>query len=283
MENSKSINLVLHCGFTTAIDSFSQVQSLVTSLNKNSDDVTKRSIKSSATLLLFNILESYTNFLSSITVDSNNEIYSDIPRIKEKLHTVEEDLLKEQKTTYNLNKRKVDINENAYIPVLEKLYIVPSLLAKLYGIEFSIDKSGNHWKNIKNLKECRDNITHPKFNFESISVNTNYETVKDMTTAINSTKLFYNIDEETIFNGTMGIRWYLYEVNKLLQIIYNRNILHTTLNFIDLNAFITLSKINEQFNILSSKKFIRLVKEKNTIENHKQNSIESSLYLLTKN
>ncbi|HDR3345759.1 TPA: hypothetical protein QCN45_003555 [Bacillus cereus] len=283
MENPKSVDLVLYCGVNTAIDSFSQVQSLVTSLNKNSDDISKRSIKSSVTLLLFSILESYTSFLSNLTVDSNNELYSDAPKIKGKLHTIEEDLLKEQQTIYDTKKRQVKVKKNNYVPVLEKLCIVPALLAKLYGVEFSIDKGRDDWRYLEDLKKCRDNITHPKFDFESISLSPNYETVHDMTTAINHTKQFYNIEEESILKGTLGIKWYLNEVNKLLQIIYNENILQTTLNSVDLFANLTLLKINKQFNILSSKEFKSLVKKKSTIEIHNQNSKESSLYLLTKN
>lgn len=104
-----------------------------------------------------------------------------------------------------------------------------------------------------------------------------------MTTAINDTKQFYNIEEECILKGTLGIKWYLNEVNKLLQIIYNENILQTTLNSVDLFANLTLLKINKQFNILSSKEFKSLVKKKSTLEINNQNSKESSLHMLTKN
>jgi len=166
------------------------------------------------------------------------------PNIINRLGDIELDVLIEKKSVFDYKKLTIKKENNSYLPILDKIIVIPKLLAKTYNInKFTIDKSGNNWTYIRLLKEKRDEIVHPKFQSNSIKPIINLNEIN------NIANLSYSISPKNVIEGLIGIRWYLQINGNLLTSTYNEKFSSFNLTVIDKIIRDLILKINKIFNI----------------------------------
>ena len=203
LNKEPSIEEIISSGHMLIIDLIGQVDSL-------SHYKQNRAVLSSSVILSFSILEVYVNFISELLLTEHRREISS-PQIINKLSDIELDLVQEKKSIFDYNKLIIKKTNNSYIPILDKIVVISRLLAKTYNIDFNVDKSANDWKYLKQLKEKRDEIAHPKFDSKLIKPIIN---LSDKTDAM---KPSYEINHNDLLNGLIGIRWYL-KINGILLV-----------------------------------------------------------------
>jgi hypothetical protein len=203
-------NEIIHSGHRLILDLVAQIIELN---GIQREDKPNRSILSSSIILSFSILEAYLNYISSLIIfEHKNNAFS--PKILNRLSEVELDVLEEKKSTFDIKKIKVKKTDNSYIRIMDKLIVVPKLLAKTYSKDINIDKGCKNWEYLNELKEKRDDISHPKFDIEKI------EQITDFRNMPSPLKPAYSIEPIVLLNGLISIRWYLRITGELLIDIY---------------------------------------------------------------
>ncbi|MBP1906305.1 hypothetical protein J2Z32_002954 [Paenibacillus turicensis] len=272
--------LIIIGGYSLTRDIIHQISTLIDTLKKGEstelDSAHYRSVLTAITLLSFNTIEAYANFLA-ILAEKSNEGLSDAPKVKEELHYTEVDALLERKTYFEPRKMSIETQENSFLPTLDKFFVVPNLLAKLYGIEFKVDKGGKEWGSIRKLKNERDKITHLKFDLNLLPRAGDFERPDDMK-KINPT---YNINPKDVFDGIEGVRWYILLCGKLIQTIYREKVSWISLSGTDTVIYKMLSDYNKVFKICSDKSFQKNVLEIEKFEVEYEDDLVRSLSNLT--
>lgn len=200
--------------------------------------VTIRALKSSIVIFQFSLLESISNFLTELVLNINNGIKG-APKIVCPLKQFEIDFLSEIKT--DINRRTGTLKTTiTHVSTIDKLNIVSHLFGKLHGINFRLDKSGIGWRNIRKLKDIRDKLAHPKLDFSDIKFSNNLSKIIN----IDEVKPALIIKNNSLFNGAVGIRWYLQQIISLLAEIKKTEYTGLILQFIGLDVMCHLMIIN---------------------------------------
>lgn len=232
-EKHTDYDKVIRIGTSLMLDLMAQILNLIVILNQeieatelkktNVDEeenkssknggsaITIRAYKTSIIMLMFDALESICNFLSELILAMNGGIDGSL-QVEYNLNQIEIDLLKEQKTYIDCKTGKIKVSESNFIATMDKLIIVPFLLAKIYGLEFKIDKSGKGWQGILELKQLRDKLTHPKFNLNIGEVDDTFSL------DINNIKPAVSISNMELFKGTESVRWYWGQIRKVFEV-----------------------------------------------------------------
>ena len=195
-------------------------------------------------LLLFNILETTSNFLAALAVNTNHGLHG-APKVISPLSQPEIDLLTEQRIYVDHRTGNLQTSSSVFTPVLDKLALVPLILGRLHGITFRLDKKQNEWRLIRRLKDMRDKIIHLRPDFSHL---TEQEIVKPSV----------RITNEDIFLGTVAIRWYIKQITKLLQEMFrgkNKNLIKGYLT-LDFQCFIILDNLRK-FCTIRKSRFLR--------------------------
>lgn len=273
--------LIIMGGYSLTRDIVNQISTLTDTLKKGEstelDSTHYRSVLTAITLLSFNTIEAYVNFLA-VLVEKSNEGLSDAPNAENKLDDTEIDALLERKTHLDPKKMKVEKNEKKFLRILDKLDIIPKSLAELFNIEFKIDKSGKEWRYIRKLKIERDKITHLKFDSNLLPKIGGFERPDDIQ-KINPT---YNIIEKDVFNGIEGIRWYILKCGKLIQQIYKEKVSCTSLKGTDTIFYKMLSDYNKVYKIYSDKLFQKNVPGIEIFKTDYEDEFSETLFNLTR-
>lgn len=201
-----------------------------------------RSILSSSITLSFSILESYLNYISSLIIFEHKKD-SSISLIQNRLSEIELDLLLEKKSYFDIKKLEVKKASNSYTRIMDKLIVIPKLLAKAYKKDINIDKSVKMWEHLKILRESRDDISHPKFDIEKI------EPITDLGEVPLSTKPAYTINPKDYLNGLIAIRWYLRLTGKLLIDVFKGKFSSFNLDIIDIFLTRLIISVDEKYSI----------------------------------
>lgn len=269
METSKKKNTnyekAICTGGTLIVDLMCQLINLIVELNKETkklnikkneimegnidrkesgSPITVRAYKTSIAMLMFDSLESICNFLSKLILLMNEGLEGS-PQVEYHLNQVEIDLLKEQKTYMDCRTGKIKVNDSNFIPTMDKLTIVPFLLGKIYDIEFKIDKGGKGWQGLLELKQLRDELTHPKFNLDIDELN------DSMLLDTNNIKPSVVISNMKLFEGTESIRWYWGNIRKLFEVsglITPKSVINNIFS-VDFLLWLIMLNLNEGCNI----------------------------------
>lgn len=205
-----SIEEIISSGNTLIMTLLGQLRELNNLQEKN----IYKSILSSSIILSFSILEAYLNYITELIITEHNRKIAS-PKIINRLHDLEIDMLLEKKSIFDVKKIEVTKTDNSYIKILDKAIVVPQLLAKVYNEKLTIDKGQKKWQYIQLLKEKRDEISHPKFDSKKIEKITNLAKKND------KLKPSYTINPDDLSNGLIGLRWYFRIIGELLIKIFN--------------------------------------------------------------
>ena len=238
-DKEPSIETIISSGYLLIIDLISQIDKLYDCDKKLLDN---RGILTSSVILSFSILEIYTNFISELLITEHKREEAS-PKIITRLKDIELDILIEKKSIFDYKKLTIKKENNSYIPILDKIIVIPQLLAKAYNHKFILDKSGNNWSYIRSLKEKRDEISHPKFQSNAI------QPIVDLNEKNDIADLLYSINPKNILDGLIGIRWYLKINGDLVASIYNGKFSSSNLFFIDTIIRDLILKINHIFKL----------------------------------
>jgi hypothetical protein len=273
--------LIIIGGYSLTRDIVLQISSLIDNLKKGesteSDSAQYRSVLTAVTLLSFNTIEAYVNFLA-VLVEKSNEGLSDAPKVKKELHYTEVDALLERKTYFDHRKMSIETQNNSFLPTLDKFLVIPNLLAKLYDVEFEIAKGGKEWGYIQKLKNERDKITHLKFDLNLLPTKGDFERPDDMK-KINPT---YNIIAKDVFNGIEGVRWYILNCGKLIQKIYKEKVSRISLMGTDTIFYKMLSDYNQVYKIYKDKAFQNNVPNIEKFQTDYEDDFVKALFNLTR-
>lgn len=280
MEDTITVQEVLSCGYLFTIDNCSQILSQVSMLKDDSDpsDLLSRSIKSSIILMSFNMLEGYANFLASLAIGlSNKNIIG--PEVKVELSIIEQDVLKEEASKYNFKKYSVESRKNNYIATMDKIKVVLALLSKMYNEEYKLKTDENEWNQIKELKNERDKLTHPKFDINMIPSIYSYQYLDD----INNVYPTFNIDNKTLIEGIIGLRWYFHKSALLLQNLFRENMSKHLLRALDVLLYKLILDLNNILKVFkSNSEFKEKVVNFRNYKTDYYDNLEKSLFLLTR-
>jgi hypothetical protein len=218
MSDSKYVNF----GHASCFELLSQAQNLSVQLKKKYDSTeeyltTINALKTSIVMILYSVLEGYCNFIGDLIIKSSKKNEKEL-EFCYNLSQIEIDYLSEQKT-YIDRSGNIKIINSVFNPTLDKLYVTPLILGKIYGLDFKIDKSGNKWQSIRRLKEIRDRITHIKFDYNG-----------------ENSRLY--ITEKDIVYASDAIAWYFEAVGSLFHQIYKDSFDKTSILSIKMSCWI---------------------------------------------
>jgi hypothetical protein len=203
-------------------------------------------LRSSIIILQFTMLETIVNFLSELIIQTNKGLKG-APKVVNSLSQAEIDFLAEQRTFIETKTGELKIKSQIFVSTLDKLTIVPFLFSKLHGINFRLKKSDKGWQNVVRLKELRDQLTHVKLNFSSL-------TTKELT----KSDVASSITDKDLFCGFEALRWYLLQIIDLLFKIYKQEFKKLIEGFyvLDFSCWTMLAKLCKKCKI-SEKTFQR--------------------------
>ena len=248
-------------GCMLIIDLLAQIFNLINSLQieisklkteKDRDDITARALRTSILVLQFSTLETTSNFLAELTIETNKGLEGS-PEIVSRLTQAEIDLLAEQRTYVDIVTGEVKSNSSNYIATMDKLAIVPLLFGRLHGKRYRLDKSVKGWQNILKLKEVRDKFIHYRINISSMT-----KIGPDFKKIIPTIK----IENKDLFVGAESIQWYQQQIVILLRQVYKNSnqlalaFLNNQMIALEMVCWMMLSKLYKSAGI-SDKEFAR--------------------------
>lgn len=224
------------------------------------------------------MLEGYANFLASLAIGlSNKNIIG--PEVKVELSIIEQDVLKEEASKYNFKKYSVESRKNNYIATMDKIKVVLALLSKMYNEEYKLKTDENEWNQIKELKNERDKLTHPKFDINMIPSIYSYQYLDD----INNVYPTFNIDNKTLIEGIIGLRWYFHKSALLLQNLFRENMSKHLLRALDVLLYKLILDLNNILKVFkSNSEFKEKVVNFRNYKTDYYDNLEKSLFLLTR-
>jgi hypothetical protein len=233
----------INIGHASCFELLSQAQNLAVQLKKKyelneADLTTINALKTSIVMILFSVLEGYCNFIGELIVQSSIKNVEN-PKTSHNLSQIEIDYLSEQKTYIDKSGTR-KIKKSVFNPTLDKLFVTPLILGKIFGIDFKIDKSCKEWQSLRRLKEIRDRITHIKFDYNG-----------------DNSRLY--ISENDIIYASEAIGWYFEKVGSLIHNIYKEAFDKTSIFSIRMSCWITqlhLYKLCNMSDKLFDKNFI---------------------------
>ena len=157
---------------------------------------TLRALCSAAALMQFMTFEAVANFMAVLAAAISTGGLGAPPRTRS-LHSTELDFLLEQKTSLDPMTGKIATRPRAYAASLDRLATTPRLLGAIVGQERVVDKGGEGWQLICELKDLRDRLTHPQVN----------EQPERETMIVGPTH---------VFRGARALYWYLQQIEPLL-------------------------------------------------------------------
>jgi hypothetical protein len=172
--------------------------------------ITVRALSSSIVVLQFTTLEAIVNSIAEAVVHVHGQIEG-ATKVRAALSQVELDFLVEKRTLFDPRSAKVVVQNNAYSSTLDKLSIVPTLLAKAFGQSFVIDKSGSGWQKVRELKDLRDALTHVRLD-RLLPIES-----KNVKPDVNNVPSAVPITNKQLFSGSEAIRWYSREIKNLCE------------------------------------------------------------------
>lgn len=220
IDNTEKIIRLINNGLIYFLDYGGQVSNLTVQLNKeySSSDIylessiSIRALKTSIVLLEYTMFEYFANMISRVVILADEGL-NDTFNLQYKLSIHEIDYLLERETYFDKRDLKIKSRVGNYSTIEAKLVGYPLLLGKIFGHKFKLDKGGQEWECIKELKEVRDSIVHPKLDlipYDRQLTGTNQ--VED------------NIDYDLLFKGASSLYWYLFQINtKLIRVIFSNH------------------------------------------------------------
>jgi hypothetical protein len=177
---------------------------------------------SRSTLALMEIaaIESTANLLIGLLLVAKDANWDDGPKILHSLSDGQRAYLAEERQDWDSKGKQKP--RAAYIPVLDKLEAAFSYAIQIFGGNTSFSKGNAYWSGIVQLKEIRDQITHPSFDIEKLAKESYLSQIRPGATvaSIFSKMLFQSelveVSDEVLINGAKGARWYLRQVYEYL-------------------------------------------------------------------
>lgn len=152
---------------------------------------TLSALRTSAGLMQFMTFEAIANFMAAIAVGVSDGVPG-APNSARSLHAAERDFLLEQVTELNPRTGEVITRNGAFATSLDRLTTTPRLLGAIVGVDCKVEKGGEGWQRVRDLKELRDGWTHPRIHTRAEPTSVN------------------------VFRGGEALYWYLNQLEPLL-------------------------------------------------------------------
>lgn len=276
---NENLHIAIHAGYSFIMDICCQIHDqskILKERKRNNED--NRSLKSTITLMSFNMLEGYANFLSTLTLALDSKEIVD-KNVVNKLDVIERNILKEEEGKYNFKKCRVENKKNAFIPTLDKIKIVLTLFSKIYDEEYRLEIGVKYWEDLKSFKDERDKLTHMKFDMKLIPTSEEYGECN----ILEKVKPTFNIEDKALIDGIIAVRWYFTQSALQLQNILKEEISKSLLSGLDIFLFKLISDLNEALGVYITKsdreKHILPI---NNFETEYMDNVENTLYMLTR-
>lgn len=224
-DDSQKIELFImfNCGSVFVTETIEQIEFCVSMLenqDKDTQTIPWRTITSSITIFLSNLIEGFSNFLLTLVLNiDNGKIIA--PEVCRHLSETEILALTECTKFFDAVTGKEVIREKAYMRTSDKIRIAPFMLESLYNKEATLmDKGIKEYQQLIKLQGIRDGFMHIKHDIDLLPQNP----VLDFQYHINNfTNISnYQIDNKDLFESMSAVAWYLHKqfalIRKLLHV-----------------------------------------------------------------
>jgi len=171
------------------------------------EPVFTRFSRTSTVLLGWAILETYANLMAEITIAINDGMEGS-PKAAAEISTAETDFLREQQTIFNPRNRRVKVRKGVFTPTLDRIASIPTLLAKVRGLDFVLDRGSKSWQKLQAAKGIRDRLTHPRIDYFTVGNVLAPDVLLPQAVKIFPFDMPDLVTENDIFDLLVGVSWY---------------------------------------------------------------------------